>query len=92
MLTHVQLFVTSWTVACKAPVSMGFTRVKYWSGFPFPSAEEPPDPGIEPVSLALPALAGRFSTTSATWKAQFMSVYQILSAKYYSKQFTLLIE
>ena len=53
MLTHVQLFATSWMVACQAPVSMGFSRLKYWTGLPFPSPEDPPDPGMEPVSLAL---------------------------------------
>ena len=53
MLTHLQLFATSWMVACQAPVSMGFSELKYWTGLPFPSPEDPPDPGIEPVSLAL---------------------------------------
>ena len=42
---------------------MGFSRQEYWSGFPFPSPEDLPDPGIEPESLASPALADRFFTT-----------------------------
>ena len=56
-------FATPWTVACQAPLSMGFPRQEYWSVLPFPSPRELPEPGIEPVSLAL---AGGFVTTSAT--------------------------
>ena len=37
MLCHIQLFVTPWTVAQQAPLSIGFTRQEYWSGLPFPS-------------------------------------------------------
>ena len=48
MLSHVRLFATLWTVACQAPLSMGFLRREYWSGLPFPSPGELPDPGIEP--------------------------------------------
>ena len=50
-------FVTPQTVACQAPLSMGFPRQEYWSGLPFPSLEDLPDPGIE---LMYPALAGGF--------------------------------
>ena len=46
-------FVTSWTVAHQAPLSMGFSRQEYWSGLPFPSLGDLPNPGIEPVSPAL---------------------------------------
>ena len=42
--------MTSWTVARQAPVSMGFPRQEYWSGLPFPSPGDLPDPGIEPGS------------------------------------------
>ena len=49
-LSCVRLFVTLWTVAYQAPLSMGFSRQEYWSGLPFPSPGYPPDPGIEPVS------------------------------------------
>ena len=52
-LSHVQLFVTPWTVAHQAPLSMGFSRQEYWSGLPFPSPRDLPDPGIEPRSPAL---------------------------------------
>ena len=46
---------TPWTVACQAPLSMGFSRQAYWSGFPFPSPGDLPDLGIEPGSPALQA-------------------------------------
>ena len=49
---------------------MGFPRQEYWSGLPFPSPGDLPGPGIEPVSLKSPTLAGRFFTTSDTWEAQ----------------------
>ena len=49
-LSHVQLFSTTWTVACQAPLSMGFPRKKYWSGLQFPSPGELPNPGIKPAS------------------------------------------
>ena len=48
--------VTPWTVAHQAPLSMGFSRQEYWSGLPFHSSGDPPDPGIKPWSLASPAL------------------------------------
>ena len=52
-LSHVQNFVTPWTVAYQAPLSMGLSRQGYWSGLPFPSPEDLPDPGIEPRSPIL---------------------------------------
>ena len=54
-LSHVRLFVTSQTAAYQAPQSMGFSRQEYWSGLPFPSPGDLPDPGIEPRSPALQA-------------------------------------
>ena len=57
LLSHVRLFVTPWTVAYQAPLSMGFSRQEYWSGVPFPSPVDLPDPGIEPGSSALQANA-----------------------------------
>ena len=47
--------VTPWTVAHQAPLSMGFPRQEHWSGFPFPSPGDLPDPGIKPESPALQA-------------------------------------
>ena len=61
-LSHVQLFATLWTVACQAHLSREFSRQEYWSGWPCPS------PGTKLPSLASPALAGRFFTT--TWEAK----------------------
>ena len=58
--SHVRLFATPGTVACQAPLSMGFSRQEYWGGLPFPSAGDLPNPEIQPVSLASPALGGRF--------------------------------
>ena len=63
-LSHVQLFVTPWTVARQAPLSMGFSRQEYWSGLPCSPPQDLPDPGIEPVFLPSPALPGRFFTTN----------------------------
>ena len=51
--SHVQIFVTPWTVAYNAPPSMGFSRQEYWCGLPFPPLEDLPDPGVEPMSPAL---------------------------------------
>ena len=48
-------FATPWTVAYQAPLFMGFSRQEYWSGLPFPSAGDLPDPGIELRSPALQA-------------------------------------
>ena len=57
---------TSWTIAHQAPLSMGFSRQEYWSDLPCPPPGDPPDPGIELMSLMSPALAGMFFTTSTT--------------------------
>ena len=67
--SFVQLFVTPWTVALQAPLSMEFSRPEYWSGLPFPPLADLPDPGIKPASLTSSTLAGGFFTTSATWQA-----------------------
>ena len=54
-LSRVSLFATPWTVAHQAPPSSEFSRQEYWSGLPFPSPADLPDPGIEPGSPALQA-------------------------------------
>ena len=54
-LSRIRLFATPWTVAYQAPPSMGFSRQEYWSGLPFPSPGDLPDPGIEPRSPILEA-------------------------------------
>ena len=66
-LSCIWLFETSWTVACQAPLSMGFSRQEYWRGLPFPSPRDLPNPQIEPVS---PILADRFFTTESLGKPE----------------------
>ena len=61
-------FVTSWTVACQAPLSLGFSRQEYWSRLPFPSPGDLPVGRTEPVSPTSPLLAGRFFTTEPPGK------------------------
>ena len=68
VLNCVQLFTTLWTVGCQAPLSVGFFRQEYWSGLPFPSPGDLPDPGIELMSLVSPALPGGFFTTAPPGK------------------------
>ena len=55
MLSYVQLFATTWTVAWQALLSMGFSRQKSWGGLSFPSPGDLPDPGFEPRPPALQA-------------------------------------
>ena len=59
-LSHVQLLVTPWTVACQAPLSMGFSRQEYWSGLPFLPPGDLPDSAMESKSPASPALQADF--------------------------------
>ena len=61
MLCHIWLFVTLWTVARQAPLSIGFPRQEYWNGLPHPPPGDLPDPGFKPTS---PALVGRVFATS----------------------------
>ena len=74
VLSCVLLFVTPGTVALQAPLSMAFSRQEYWSGLPFPSPGDLPNPGIKPVS---PALAGKFFTTEPPEKPKevYMSLF-----------------
>ena len=64
------LFVTPWTVARQAPLSVGFPGQEYWSWLPFPSPGDFPDSRIKPTSLMFPALPGGFFTTSTTGEAR----------------------
>ena len=57
-------------LVCQVPLSMKFSRQEYWSGLPFPSPRDLADPGIEPVSLVSPLLAGRFFTMWGTREAR----------------------
>ena len=69
MLSCVPLFVTPWTVAHQAPLSMEFSQQEYWNGLSFPSPGDLPHPGIEPGSFESPALAGGFFTIILREKA-----------------------
>ena len=55
LLSRVRLFATLWSVAYQAPPSLGFSRQEYWSGLPFPSPGDLPNPGIKPGSPVLQA-------------------------------------
>ena len=79
--SHIQIFVTPWTVAYQAPLSIEFSRHKYWSGFPCPPPGHLPNPGIKPMSLMSPTLEGRFFTTSTVWEAHvYVCVYIYVNA------------
>ena len=79
LLSHVQLFVTSWTVALQALLSVGLSRQEYWTGLSFPPLEDLPDPGIEPATLVSPALAGQFFTAMPPGKPQKWKCYSVMS-------------
>ena len=68
LLSRVQFFANPWTVASQAPLSVESFRQVCWSGFPFPTPGDLPDPGMEPVSPGSPALAGKFFTTAPPGK------------------------
>jgi len=79
--SHVWLFVIPWTVPHQATLSMGFSRQEYWSGLPFPSPWDFPDPRMEPTSLMSLALTGKFFTTRATENMGVSSITQLRPAK-----------
>ena len=57
LLSHVRLLATPWTVAHQASLSMEFSRQEYWSGLPFPSPGDLPDPGMGPGSPTMQAVS-----------------------------------
>ena len=67
--SRVQLFVTSWTKVHQAPLSMGLFRQEYWCGLPYTPPGDLPDPGVQPMSLMSPTMAGGIFTISTTWEA-----------------------
>ena len=97
--SHVQVFVTLWTIAHHAPLSMGFSRQEYWSGLSCPPTGDLPNPGIKPASLMSPALAGGFSTPRATWEAhlgkyhctKLVAVISVKQVGPYSEQCSLIL-
>ena len=74
-LSHVRLLATPWTVARQAPLSMGFSRQEYWSGLPFPSPGDLPNPGIKP---RVSCIAGRcfilWATREAKWWVEITTI------------------
>ena len=79
VLSHVQAFVTPWTIACQASLSMNFPRQEYWSGLPFPAPGDLPEPGVKPMSLVSRALAGSFFTSWATGDTNICNVVVVQS-------------
>ena len=55
VFSYARIFATLWTLACQAPLSLGFSQQEYWSGLPFPPPGDLLHPGIKPRSLAYPA-------------------------------------
>ena len=95
-LSHVQLFVTSWTITRQATLSMEFSWQEYWSGLLFPSAGDLPNPGIKPKSPTSPALQADFLLLShrgsSTWELiidikQPAACLQLLNTFLYCKSF-----
>ena len=74
-LSHVRLLAIPWTVAREASVYLGFSRPEYQSGLPFPTPGDLPDSGIEPVSPASLASAGRFFTTTPLRKPSVLVTF-----------------
>ena len=68
----VLLFVTPWTVPFQALLSMEFSKQEYWNGLLFPIPGDHPDPGIQPVSLVSPELAGGFLYLCTTWEGRIL--------------------
>ena len=75
LLSHVQLFVTPWTIARQAPLSMELPRHEYWSGLPFPTPRDPLGPGIE---AAFPTLAGGFFTNEPPGKPLYIDFVAVV--------------
>ena len=71
MFSHVQLFATPWSVAPGLLHLWEFSREEYWSGLPCPAPGDLLDPGMEPMSLKSPALAGGFFTPRVTQETFF---------------------
>ena len=81
----VRLFATPWTVAHQAPPSMGYSRQEYWSGLPFPSSGDLPDPGIEPRSPALQADALTYEPSGKP-DGYTVSLYFLMTNSLHSKE------
>ena len=82
-------FATTWTAVRQAPLFVGFSRQEYWSGLPCPPPGDLPKPGVEPVCLTSPALAGRFFTTEPHGKPNLLIYMPYLLAPPSSSQLSL---
>ena len=78
LLNHVRLFTTLWSVACQAPLSMGFPRQEYWKGLQLPPLGYLLDPGIKPTSPASPTL--QVDSLPLSYKEPIMLVGVVLLA------------
>ena len=81
LLSHfsrVQLFVTPWTVARQAPLSMGFSRQEYWSGLPCSRLGDRPNPGIKPASPASPASQEDSLPSEPLWKSLLIAHFALI--------------
>ena len=74
--SNFRLSAIPWTIACQAPLSVGFFRQEYWNGLPCPLPGDLPDPELKPLSLTSPELAGGFFTT---WEALIILYVAIIS-------------
>ena len=81
-LSQFQIFVTPWTVARQAPLSMGFSRQEHWSGLLCPPPRGLPDPGVKPMSVTSPASAGRFFTTGSVIPGSISQFLQRFESHY----------
>ena len=72
LLSRALLLATPWTAAYQAPPSMGFSRREYWSGVPFPSPGDLPDPGIKPRVACVSCIGSQILYPWATWEAAFV--------------------
>ena len=77
--SHIQFFVTLWTIVRQAPLSMGFSRQEYWSELPFPPPGDLPDPGIEPTFFMSAYVAGGLSPVPPEKPQGYSSIYPTLS-------------
>ena len=84
--SRVWLFAVLWTVAHQAPLSIGFSRQKYWSGLPCLPSGALTDPGIEPAPLMSPELAGGFLNTSPPGKPRKWQPPPVISLGEFHRQ------
>ena len=82
--SRVRLLVSPWTIARKAPLSMGFSRQEYWSGLPLPFLGDLPNPGIELSSPALQAdsLPSEPPGKPTVWDANKKLIYRVVSSRF----------